>query len=315
MKFILNGSQKEYHGDPEMSLLTYLREHEDIISPKNGCAPQAACGACTVDLDGKAVLSCVILMKKVADGVVTTIEGLGEFRQKVFANAFAEKGGVQCGFCIPGIVMRSNALINKNPDPSRADVEQALTPNLCRCTGYKKIVDSVIYAAEAIRQEREIPEPVGDGHIGSRQPKYQAQKLVLGQHHYVDDIKLEGMVYGALKFSDHPRARVMGIDTSAAEALPGVIRVFTAADVPGERAVGLIRQDWPLMIATGETTRYVGDVLAGVAAESEAIARQAVTCIRVDYEVLEPVIDMHAALEPDAPEIHAGGNLLSLTVS
>jgi xanthine dehydrogenase molybdenum-binding subunit len=314
MKFFLNGTEKEFNGDPEMSLLTYLRDFEGIISPKNGCAPQAACGACTVDLNGKAVLSCVILMKKVADGVITTIEGLGDYRQEVFANAFAEKGGVQCGFCIPGIVMQSNALINKNANPTRADVEQALTPNLCRCTGYKKIVDSVIYAAEAIRHEQEIPEPGGNGQVGSRQPKYQAQKLVLGRHQYVDDIKIEGMVYGALKFSDHPRARVVGIDTRAAEEMAGVIRVFTATDVPGERTVGLIRQDWPLMIATGEITRYVGDVLASVVAESEAIARQAVTRIRVDYEMLEPVTDMHEALEPGAPELHTGGNILSHTV-
>lgn len=313
MKFILNGSQKEFTGDPEMSLLTYLREYEGIISPKDGCSPQAACGACTADLNGKAVLSCVILMKKVADGVVTTIEGLGAYRKKVFANAFAEKGGVQCGFCIPGIVMRSNALINKNADPSRAEVEQTLTPNLCRCTGYKKIIDSILYAAEAIRNEEEIPDPSGDGQIGSRQPKYQAQKLVLGQHQYVDDIKLEGMVYGALKFSDHPRARVVNIDTRQAEALPGVMRVLTAENVPGERTIGLIRQDWPLMIAVGETTRYVGDVLAGVVAETEAIARQAVAVIQVEYEVLEPVTDMHKALESGAPKVHKDGNLLSHT--
>jgi aerobic-type carbon monoxide dehydrogenase small subunit (CoxS/CutS family) len=140
MNFILNGNQVEFTGDPEISLLTYLREYEGIISPKDGCSPQAACGACTVDLNRKAVLSCVTPMKKVADSLVTTIEGLGAYRQSVFANAFAEKGGVQCGFCIPGIVMRANALINKNTDPTRAEVEKALTPNLCRCTGYKKIL-------------------------------------------------------------------------------------------------------------------------------------------------------------------------------
>jgi xanthine dehydrogenase molybdenum-binding subunit len=286
-----------------------------IISPKNGCAPQAACGSCVVDLNGKAVLSCVTPMKKAAEGVVTTTEGLGEYRQEVYANAFVEKGGVQCGFCIPGIVMQSNALINKNPEPTRADVEKALTPNLCRCTGYKKIVDSVLYAADAIRREEEIPEPKSDGRIGSRQPKYHAQKLVLGQHKFVDDIRLDGMVYGALRFSDHPRANVLRIDTDAAEALPGVIRVFTAQDVPGSRTIGLIRQDWPLMIAEGETTHYVGDVLALVVAETEEIARQAAALIQVEYDVLEPVTDMHEAMQPDAPAIHEGGNILAKTVT
>jgi len=314
MQFILNGNPKEFNGGLDLPLLTYLRQHEGIVSPKDGCAPQAACGACTVDLNGKAVLSCVIPMKKAADGIVTTIEGLGEYRQEVYANAFAEKGGLQCGFCIPGIVMRSNALINKNPDPSWEDVEQALTPNLCRCTGYKKVIASVLRAAEAIRKKQEIPAPIGDGLVGSRQPKYQAQKLVLGQHHYIDDLRVDGMVYGALKFSDHPRARVLGIDTHQAEDLPGVIRIFTAQDVPGQRTLGLIKQDWPLMIAVGETTRYVGDVLGCVVAETEEIAREAVTLIQVEYEILDPVTDVHEALLEGAPRIHQNGNILSHTV-
>jgi selenium-dependent xanthine dehydrogenase len=311
MKFWLNGQVKEFDGDPDLSLMTYLREDEGIISPKNGCAPQAACGACTVELNGKAVLSCVTPMKKVSEGKVTTTEGLGKYRQDVFANAFVANGGVQCGFCIPGIVMQSNALINKNPDPSRADVEKALTPNLCRCTGYKKVVDAVIEAAGAIRREEEIPPPGGNGKIGTRQPKYQARDLVLGQHEYVDDIRLEGMKYGALRFSDHPRARVLSIDTSAAGQAQGVIAIYTAEDVPGERVVGLIRQDWPLMIAVGETTRFVGDVLATVVAESEEIARQAAELIEIEYEVLEPLTDMFVALQEDSPRIHETGNVLS----
>ncbi|MBX7252731.1 MAG: molybdopterin-dependent oxidoreductase [Candidatus Promineofilum sp.] len=313
MEFWLNGELKHYDGDPELPLLTYLRLHEHIISAKDGCAPQAACGCCAVDLNGKAVLACVTAMKRVAGGQVMTIEGLGEYRQNVFANAFVSKGGVQCGFCIPGMVIQANALINKNNEPTRDDIAKALTPHLCRCTGYKKIIDAVECAAVAIRKEEEVPPPVPDGRVGARHPKYRAEDLVLGRHAYVADIFLPGMVYGALRFSDHPRARVLRIDTSQAEALPGVIRVLTAADVPGERTIGLIRKDWPLMIAIGEETRYVGDVLAGVVAETEAIARAAVALIAVEYEVLEPVTDMHRALEPDAPLIHAGGNLLSRT--
>ncbi len=313
MEFTLNGQTRDYDGDPDLPLLTYLREFEGIISPKDGCAPQAACGCCAVQLNDKAVLSCVIPMKKVADGQVTTIEGLGAYRQNVFANSFVLKGGVQCGFCIPGIVMQAHVLINRQPEPSRSQIEQALTPHLCRCTGYKKIVDAVECAAEALRNEEEVDLPRGEAKIGERLPKYQAQALVLGQHRYVDDIRLEGMLHGALKFSDHPRARVLRIDTSRAAALPGVVQVFTAADVPGQRSIGLIKPDWPLMVAEGEETRYVGDVLAGVAAESETVARQAVALIEVEYEVLEPVSDMFAALEPGAPQIHAGspGNVLS----
>jgi len=315
MQFLLNGQMREYEGDPELPLLTYLREYEGIISPKDGCAPQAACGCCAVQLNDKAVLSCVIKMEKVAGGEVTTIEGLGSYLQDVYANSFVAEGGVQCGFCIPGIVMQSHVLISKNSEPTRADIEKALTPHLCRCTGYKKIVNAVMTAAEAIRNEEEVPPPVSNGKIGSRQPKYQAQKLVLGQHRYVDDIKVEGMKFGALKFSDHPRARVIKIDTTAAESLDGVIRIFTAKDIPGERYIGLIRHDWPLMIAEGEITRYVGDVLAGVVAESDTIARQAVKLIEVDYEVREPITDVHKAMEENSPAIHEGGNILSTSIT
>lgn len=313
MEFWLNGVMKQFDGDPETPLLTYLRLEEGIISPKDGCSPQAACGCCAVDLNGKAVLACVTSMKKVTGGRVTTIEGLGEYRQNVFANAFVTKGGVQCGFCIPGMVIQANALINKNNSPSRDEIAKALTPNLCRCTGYKKIIDAVECAAEAIHKEEEVPPPVPDGRVGHRHPKYEAADLVLGRHEYVADIFLPDMVYGALRFSDHPRARVLSIDTGVAEATPGVVRVLTAVDVPGERTIGLIRKDWPLMIAVGEETRYVGDVLAVVVAETEAIARAAVEKIQVDYEVLEPVTDPHKALETDSPAVHEGGNLLSKT--
>ncbi len=315
MKFILNGQEITYDGDPELSLLTWLREHRDIISPKNGCAPQAACGACTVQLDSKAVLSCVTLMKKVAGKRVLTTEGMSQFRQDVFTNAFVSKGGVQCGFCIPGIVIRANALIDSNPQPGTGDIEKSLTPHLCRCTGYKKIINAIQIAAEAIYNEEEIPLPESDGKVGSRHPKYGAPALVLGRHKFVDDVRIDGMVYGALRFSDHPRAKVLRINTSAAEQLEGVIRVLTAQDVPGQRSIGLIRQDWPLMIAAGETTRYVGDVLATVVAKTDDIARRAAALIEVEYEVLEPITDMLEAMKDNSPAIHEDGNILSRSIT
>jgi aldehyde oxidoreductase len=314
MNFTLNGNKKEYTGDPELPLLTYLREHEGIISPKDGCAPQAACGTCTVELNGKSVLSCVIPMKKVADGNVITIEGIDEYRQRVFANAFVEKSGVQCGFCIPGIVMQAKVLIDKNPSPTRDEVERALQPNLCRCTGYKKIVDSILYAADAIKDLKEIPTPKTNGKVGKRHPKYDAANLVLGKSPYIADMKLPEMVYGALKFSDHPRAKVLAINTKKAEKLLGVLKVFTAKNIPGNRYSGLIISDWPLMIDVGEETRYLGDVLAGVVAETETIAREALKLIEVEYEILKPLTDPEKALDTDANKIHPKGNLLSETI-
>ena len=313
MEFTLNGKNKVYNGDPELPLLTYLREHEGITSPKDGCMPQAACGCCAVELNNKAVLSCVIPMKKAENGILFTTEGLGEYKQNVIANAFVEKAGVQCGFCIPGIVMQAKVLLDRKNNPTRKEIEQTLTPHLCRCTGYKKIIDSIEYAAEAIRMNREIPEPMTDGKIGKSHPKYNGKNLVMGWSKYVADMTFPGMVHGALKLSDHPRAKVLSINIKDAEKYPGVIRVFTAKDIPGSRFQGLIIPDWPLIVEEGELTRYVGDVLAGVVAESEKIAREAVKLIKVEYEVLDPVSDPEEALLTSSPKIHSKGNLLSET--
>jgi selenium-dependent xanthine dehydrogenase len=313
VQLTLNGSRKTYTGDPERSMLDYLRDDECIISPKDGCAPQAACGCCVVELNKKAVLSCVIPMAKTADGEIVTIEGLDKRTQETFANAFLQKGGVQCGFCIPGMVMQSKVLFDQKPDPTREEVTKALTPHLCRCTGYKKIEDSILCAAEALRSGKSIQEEKHDGKIGDRLPKFDSYDVVLGQRPFVCDMKFEEMVYGALKFSDHPRAKILSIDVAQAEQLEGVKRVFLAGDVPGDRNVGLIVADWPLMVDVGEETRYVGDVIAGVVADTEAKARNAVDFIKVEYEIREPVTDPHEAMKAESPKIHPDGNVLSAT--
>ncbi len=314
MQFKLNTETRTFDGDPQLPLLTYLREHEGIISPKDGCAPQAACGCCVVELNKRAVLSCVIPMEKVAGGEVTTIEGLDAKTQETFASAFLQEGGVQCGFCIPGIVMQGKVLIDHDPEPTREALQKALHPHLCRCTGYKKIENSILHAAAALRNGGDIANGKHTGKLGDRLPKYDSYDVVLGRRPFVCDMKLEGMLFGALKLSDHPRARVLSIDTQAAAEHPGVTRVFTAPDIPGDRMVGLIVSDWPTMVEIGEETRYVGDVLAGVVASSETAAREAVELINVEYEVLAPVTDPHAAMKAECPKVHAKGNILSETI-
>ncbi len=314
MKFNLNGIEKEYNGDENLSLLKYLRNIEGITSPKDGCSPQASCGACTVELNGKAVLSCVTPMKKVENGNILTIEGIGNYKQETFANAFVEKGGTQCGFCTPGIVMQSKVLLDNNPNPSTNEIRKALTPNLCRCTGYTKIIDSIQYVAGAFRENKEIPKPKQIGKVGKRQPKYDADKLTLGKAIFVDDMKFDGMLYAALKYSDYPRAIVKDIDFTNALNHNGVIKILTAKDIPGERNTGLIVNDWPMFIDIGEETRYVGDAIAIVIAETQEIAREAAKLISVDYEILESLTDMENALLPDAPKIHNNGNLLYETI-
>lgn len=313
MKFNLNGIEKEFNGDLELSLLRYLRDIENITSPKDGCSPQASCGACTVELNGKAVLSCVIPMKKVAEGNVLTIEGIGNYRQEVFANAFVEKGGTQCGFCTPGIVMQTKVLLENNSTPTDDDIKKALTPNLCRCTGYTKVIDSIQYAAEAIRAKKQIPKSKSEGKVGKRHPKYDADKLTLGQANYVDDMKFDGMLYAAIRYSDHPRAIVKGISYTKASEVPGFLRVISAEDIPGNINTGLIVNDWPMFVSVNEITRYVGDAIALVIGETQEIARNAAKLIEVDYDILEPLTDMEKALLPDSPLIHKIGNLLAET--
>ncbi|HFB61440.1 MAG TPA: selenium-dependent xanthine dehydrogenase, partial [Bacteroidetes bacterium] len=165
-----------------------------------------------------------------------------------------------------------------------------------------KIEKGALAAAEALREHKQPELRKTSGKIGESHPKYKAMEAALGKKKYVDDLSVEGMLFGALKLNDRPKAKVLKIDTSEAEALEGVIRVITAKDIPGEKKVGLILQDWSVMIDEGETTHYIGDVIAGVVAETEAIARRAVGLIKVDYEVYKPVTDIFEAI--DGERVH-----------
>jgi selenium-dependent xanthine dehydrogenase len=304
MKFKLNGIEKTFDGNPELTLLKYLREHENLISPKDGCSPQAACGACTVELDGKAVLSCVTPMSKVSGSDVFTTEGLEERIKNALVSAFAEKGAVQCGFCTPGIIMRAKVLLQKNPDPSRQQIIATLKYHLCRCTGYLKIVDAILLAAKSLRQPKVKKIISSDGNVGSRFKRYDVERLILGNRPFVADLRVDNMLYAALKFSDHPRAQVVSINTEKAIKLAGVVRVFTADDIPGKRYIGLITPDWPIMIKKGETTNYIGDVIAGVVAEDEDTARKAVEFIDVEYNVQVPITNLQTAILKDSETVH-----------
>ena len=291
IRFRLNGKETVYEGPEDRPLLRYLREEAGLTSVKDGCSGQAACGACLVELSGRPALSCSTPMKKVQGREVTTIEGFPEEVRRTLGRAFVAQGAVQCGFCTPGMITRAKILLQENPDPSWEEAAQALKANLCRCTGYVKIVEAILEAAAALREHRAIPWESGPG-IGKSFPKYQAYERALGRSPFVDDLSFPGMLHGVLRFSDHPRARVLALDTSEAEKMEGVVRVFTAADIPGQRHQGLIVPDWPMMVEIGETTRYLGDVLAGVAARDRETARRAAQAVKVEYEVLKPLTDL-----------------------
>jgi aldehyde oxidoreductase len=297
--YTLNGVKETYSGDPELTLLKHLRLDKHITSVKDGCSGQATCGACTVEINGKAKLACAIKMKTLNNAEVFTPEGFPDYVKDTIAKAFVNKGAVQCGFCSPGFISRTKVLLQENPNPSIEEIQKAIKSHICRCTGYKKIEEAIIYAGEAIRTNKKLEITKTTGKVGISHPKYDAYKTALGERPFVDDLYFEGMLYAALKFSDYPKANVLRINTSEAEKIDGVIKIFTAKDIPGQKKVGLIYQDWSVMIGEGEITNYIGDVIAGVVAKTDEIARMAVSKIKVDYEVLEPVTDVYKAIDGD----------------
>ncbi|HKP87576.1 MAG TPA: selenium-dependent xanthine dehydrogenase [Blastocatellia bacterium] len=310
IEFNLNGAARAAEIEDGASLLDVLRDNCGLISPKDGCSPTGQCGCCTVIVDDRAIVSCAMPARSVAGRSVLTLEGFSERERNTYADCFIAAGGLQCGFCTPGIVVRAKNLIDKNPDPTDEQINRVLSMHHCRCTGYVKIVDSIKLASKALRGEAEA-ELDCSGRVGTSLPRYEARSLALGDRPYIDDMTLPDMLHGAVLLARHPRALIKRIDTTPAREIPGVIAVVTAADTPGERSQGLIYKDWPIFIAEGEETRYVGDVIAAVAACDRRTARRAAEAIAVDYEVREPVSSPEDALRSDAPKIHKKGNLLS----
>jgi aldehyde oxidoreductase len=317
-EFTLNGRLVEV-GD-HANLLAALREELDVTSPKDGCSPSGQCGCCTVLIDGKATISCGIALSRVAGKSVVTLEGIDPCEREQYASAFSATGALQCGFCTPGIVVRVKALLDKKgSELTREDAARHLGAHLCRCTGYTKILDAVeLLAASRSPQGPSVPDHAatnaGSG-IGARRPKYESLQLALGDRAYVDDLRVPGMLHGALRLADHARADVVRIDTRAALAAPGVEAVFTAADVPGALRVGIIYTDWPVFIPVGGRTSYLGDVLAIVVAGTVAQAREAAKLVEVEYQPLRPLTDAVAAIDdPEDAVWQLEGNVLSRSV-
>jgi len=296
----------------DKNLLEYLREDARLTSVKDGCA-EGVCGSCSVLVNGKAWRACTLTVAKVQGKAVTTIEGLSAREREVYSWAFGEVGAVQCGFCMPGVVMSAKSLLDQNSDPTPAEVKSAIRYNLCRCTGYLKIERAIQMAAAALRDGEALHTNGGTARVGERTVRMDSTEKLLGTGEFVDDMQVPGMLHGAVLRTKYPRAMVKKIDISAARALPGVEVVLTAKDVPGERLLGHIVHDWPVMIAEGEQTRYVGDALVVLAATSKEAARQALELIRVEYEELPPLLSPEAAMAEGAPRLHPKGNLLSET--
>jgi aldehyde oxidoreductase len=315
VSFVLNGATVEV-GDEHPHLLAALREELAVTSPKDGCSPTGQCGCCTVLVDGKPVVSCNLGLERVAGKSVTTLEGLAAEERDRYAEAFAATGALQCGFCTPGIVMRAKYLVDKDgPGLTRDKAARHLGGHLCRCTGYHSILDAVDFLA----QGKDVPVGLPRAGVGGSIPRYQATELALGDKPYVDDMRIPGMLHAAPVLSEHARADILAIDASRAEAVEGVERVITAADVPGELRIGLIHRDWPVFIPIGGRTSYTGDLLALVVAKDRATARRAAEAVEVSYRPLAPFADALVALASEEPAVWEVGdphepNVLSRSV-
>ena len=305
--FRVNGTPVAVSGT-HAHLLSALRDELDITSPKDGCSPSGQCGCCTVLIDGKARVACQTPLERVVGADIITLEGLDDSRRDQIADAFAAHGALQCGFCTPGIVMRTVAMLDKaaDGDLTRDRAARLLGAHLCRCTGYVKILDAIESLASG-----DVPVAVRPGGVGTAGVKYEARDLTLGERDFIDDMRVDGLLHGAVHLAEHARADIISIDTSAAEAADGVVRVLTAADVPGELRSGLIHKDWPVFIPVGGRTSYLGDVLALVVAVDRATARRAAQLIEVEYAPLTPITDPIRALDADDAVWGLEGNRLS----
>jgi len=303
----VNGSSYQVEVGPKTTLLEVLRDELHLTGTKNGCG-QGHCGTCTVIVDGKAVRSCIYKASRANGARVETIEGLVENGElHPLQKAFIEHGAVQCGFCTPGMIMAAKALLDTNPHPTDEEIKDALKRNLCRCTGYTRIIQAIRGAAEGKAPQLPMTETPLTA-VGRPVPRPDARAKVTGEATFAADLYLEGMLHAKVLRSEYPHARILRVDTSRAKALPGVVAVLTADDVPGAKNHGLVIPDWPVLAY--DKVRYVGDAIALVAAETEEVAEQALELIQVDYEPLPVVTSPQQALAPDAPLVHDGGNLL-----
>lgn len=298
--FTLNG--KQVTPKKNQKLLRFLRDEMHLTAAKDGCS-EGACGACTVLVDGMTVKACVPDTDMLEGRNIITVEGLSDWEKEVYTFAYGEAGAVQCGFCIPGMILCTKALLDKNPDPTEPEIRYAIRNNFCRCTGYVKIIQAIRLAAEIMRSGK-IPEPSAkDYKAGSRVHRLDVAEKVQGYGKYPDDYYPDGMLYGGALRSKYPRARIRSIDVSAAKALPGVVDVFTADDIPGDNKIGHLKHDQYTLIPVGGLVHYLGDAVCLIAAENAETLEKAKKLVKVDYEILPAVHNIREAKAADAPRV------------
>ncbi|KUO49242.1 MAG: xanthine dehydrogenase [Desulfitibacter sp. BRH_c19] len=305
----VNGEKATVETSPKITLLEFLRNSMGLMGTKNGCA-KGHCGACTVIVNGEAKRACLVKINKLDGATVETIEGIsqGDALHPI-QKAFIDAGAVQCGFCTPGMIMSTKALLDKNLNPTEDDIKGALKHNICRCTGYKKILDSVKLAAKMLSEPGENNREQVEGKvIGSSPIKVDALDKATGKPIYADDYTSEGMLHGKFLFSEYSHAEILSVDISEAEALDGVVLVLTAKDIPGENSFGLIVPQQPVL--ADKKVRYLGDVIAAVFAETIEIAQEAIKKIKVEYKPLPVIFSAKESIKEGALLIHDEGNIM-----
>ena len=305
---------------PGEKLSTVLRQRLGLTGTKIGCG-EGRCGTCMVLVDGQPKRSCLFPAERADGKTVLTIEGLSEvIKEKLHLHplqeAFLVYGTAQCGFCIPGQIMAAYALLQVNPDPTPSAIRKALKRNLCRCGSYPAIEQAVLAAAKTLRtgQPLVLPELPASKNpwmvIGRRHLRPDAVDKITGNAIFTDDIQLEGMLVAKVRRAGVPHAILTKLDASEAEALPGVSAVLTADNIPGIHNHGLVIPDWPVLVGVGEKTRYVGDAIAIIAAETEDIAAQAIDLVQAEFDPLPVISGPVQAKQAGQPQIHENGNLL-----
>ena len=307
----INGHSRTVAVEPNETLLDVLREKAHLTGTKKGCNV-GDCGACTVLVDGAAMNSCLLLAVEMEGKAITTIEGLARDGELTpLQKAFVHEGGIQCGFCTPGMVISATALLDQNPDPTTDEIKEALAGNLCRCTGYAGILRAVQRCSKyrgdshAAADDSALRDPAKSKYdsVGVSIPRVDAADKVTGRAQYTADVSLPNMIHGKILGAPIAHGRIKRIDVSKAQALPGVIAVITGADVPDTMyGVSPARYD-EHVLAKGEV-RHVGDEVAAVAAVDEQTAEKALALIDVEYEELPAVFDAFEAMAEGAPLVH-----------
>lgn len=307
--FTVNINGKDYESAHDGKLLGFLRDELHLTATKDGCS-EGVCGTCTVLVDGQKKKACTLSLSRLAGRKVLTVEGIASEEMRVYEHCFAEAGAVQCGFCIPGMIISAKSLLDVNLNPTRDDIKKAIRGNLCRCTGYKKIEDAIMMAAEFFREEKPIPEAPRTLHMAEHAKRIDAREKIDGSGLYADDLFFDGMIYAKMVFSKYPRARIDRIDVTKALQHPDCVKILTKKDVPCN-IIGHIKQDWDVMMGEGDITKYNGNVLAVVASDKKDKLDEIASLVEVDYTELKPVTNPFDALRGDAPLIHPDGNVMS----